>query len=526
MSLKAFNSIQGFSVGASPNQNIILANGDITTVNFTANGVSSLGPISNVKITGGTNGQIVQTDGSGNLTFVNPAVSDSAAPMPYIIPVGETYYVPANFQGLFTVPITIDGTFEVDGILAEVGTAINSLNSQIIFDDNGQLTGNAGFTFDTFTGNLAVPGTGTFGGSLLPSANITYDLGSPTKRWKDLYLANNTIYIGTSTISTSGANLVFTNGAGGQVVVQGNSITTSNQIVNQNSNLTVNPTNVLISVNAVDNVAVFTTTGSTITGNISATGNAIVNGILTDNYYYANGQPIDTQNPSGSNTQIQYNLNNNFGASANFTFNESTNILTVNGNGNFNNVSGGNTVSANYLISTSGCVTISTGAISVSGSNAGIFNSAISNINLGLAANVTIGSTSGQVTIRNNLYANGNVTVQNTLNSSNIKVGDLYSSRVPVNVDTDTVIDTFDKTMFRSAKYTIKAGSDFGYQALEVLLIHDNINSIITVYGSLSTAGVDLIVLTSNVNAGNIELLATALGANTAVNLMGTYVPD
>ena len=153
MSLKAFNSIQGFSVGASPNQNIILANGDITTVNFTANGVSSLGPISNVKITGGTNGQIVQTDGSGNLTFVNPAVSDSAAPMPYIIPVGETYYVPANFQGLFTVPITIDGTFEVDGILAEVGTAINSLNSQIIFDDNGQLNGNAGFTFDTFTGN-------------------------------------------------------------------------------------------------------------------------------------------------------------------------------------------------------------------------------------------------------------------------------------------------------------------------------------------------------------------------------------
>ncbi len=38
-------------------------------------------------------------------------------------------------------------------------------------------------------------------GDLLPSANITYDLGSPTKRWKDLYLSNNSILLGESTIS-------------------------------------------------------------------------------------------------------------------------------------------------------------------------------------------------------------------------------------------------------------------------------------------------------------------------------------
>ena len=49
MTIRAFNSIQGYSVGANPQQDIILANGDITTTNFTANGISSLGPIGNVK---------------------------------------------------------------------------------------------------------------------------------------------------------------------------------------------------------------------------------------------------------------------------------------------------------------------------------------------------------------------------------------------------------------------------------------------------------------------------------------------
>jgi hypothetical protein len=497
-----------------------------TLTGLTVDGISNLGNISNVKITGGSAGQTITTDGTGNLTFVAIG-GNSAAVMPYFIPSDKSYIVPYEFQGLFTQPIEIDGELEVDGILIEVGTAISSNNSQIIYDNNGQLTGNLGFTFDQSSGNLSIPGNVIASGNLLPTGNLTYSLGNNTNRWNDLYLSGNTIYIGNSSISTTGGNLLLTNGSGGQFVVAGNSITTSNQIVNANSSLTVNPTNVIVSVDSVPNIGVFSATGLTITGTASATGNAIVNGILTDNYYYANGSPLDVGgNPSGSNTYVQFNNNNEFGASANFTFNDSTNILTVVGNANFSNVLGGNSVSANYLISNSGCVTISNGAISVSGSNAGIFNSAISNINLGLVANVVIGSNVGQVTIRNNLFANGNITVQNTLDATNIKVGDLYSSRSPVNVSSNTVIDTFNMTVFRSAKYTIKAGSDFGYQALEVLLIHDNINSIITVYGSLSTAGVDLITLTSNVNSGNIELLATGLGANTVVNLMGTYVPD
>jgi hypothetical protein len=45
-------------------------------------------------------------------------------------------------------------------------------------------------------------------GSLIPSANVTYDLGTPTKRWRSLYLSNNTIYLGTAVIRASGNGVI------------------------------------------------------------------------------------------------------------------------------------------------------------------------------------------------------------------------------------------------------------------------------------------------------------------------------
>ena len=639
MALRPFNSVAGITVGNDPQIAVILANGDITTTNITANGVSNLGIIGNVKITGGntyqviatlddtgagnlgwatltfmeaagsntevqynndgvlgaspsftfnsantlltannfvatstanlgnignviitggSSGQVIQTDGLGNLIFADSAGGNSAAPMPHNIPVGESYIVPLNFQGLFTVPIVIDGTLEVDGILVEVGTPINSESGQIIFDDNGELTGNSGFFFDTTSGNLSVPGSGLFTGNLLPSANITYDLGSPTQRWKDVYLANNTIYIGNSTISGANGNLTLTNSFGGQLIVTGNSVTTTNSITNGNSNIVVNSTTVTISANAVSNVVVVSNTGANVTGNISATG------VKTDNYYYANGQPLDVGgNPAGSNTQLQFNNDSEFGASANLTFNSSNNLLTVTGNIAANNANLGNAATANYLFATEGSLTLATGVIAVSGTTGGIFSSTLTDLNIGLVANIVMGSSTGNVTVQGNLKSNGgvtgttltgtlttnaqpnvtsvgtlanltvsgnintgNITVTNTVDAVNIKVTDLFSKRTSINITTNTVIDTFPTTEFRSAKYTMRAGDGFDYQALEVLLVHNNINSIITVYGSLSTSNTDLVIFTTDISAGNVNVYATAVGPNTNLNLMGTYVPD
>jgi hypothetical protein len=44
--------------------------------------------------------------------------------------------------------------------------------------------------------------------NIVPQSNITVDLGTSTKRWRDLYLSGNTIYLGTLNISTT-ANGAF-----------------------------------------------------------------------------------------------------------------------------------------------------------------------------------------------------------------------------------------------------------------------------------------------------------------------------
>ena len=326
MAIRPFNSINGYSVSNDPQIVVIDANANVAAAKLTVSGTSNLGPVGNVTITGGSNGQALVTDGSGVLSFQTiTTTSNRAAPMPYNIPVGESYIVDENFQGLFAYPITIDGELEVDGVLIEVGITIDSDPGQIFFDDNGNPTGNAGFTFDSASGNLAVPGNGTFTGNILPSANVTYDLGSPTQRWKDLYLANNTIYLGNSTISAATGNILLSSADGATLEVTGNSNVTT--IVNGNSNISVNANgNVTTSVGGTANVLVVTTAGTTINGNVAA------NGVKTDNLYYANGTAWNLgQDPGGSNTQVQFNDNGTFGASPNLTFNNSNNILELTG---------------------------------------------------------------------------------------------------------------------------------------------------------------------------------------------------
>lgn len=273
------------------------------------------------------------------------------------------------------------------------------------------------------------------------------------------------------------------------------------------------------------NIGAVFVTGNSEFGNISSSGNVAALGIKTDNYYYANGQPLDMQQPAGSNTQIQFNSDSNFGASGNLTFNSTTNLLTVIGNIAASNANLGNVVTANSFVSNDGSLTLGSGIIGVSGLQAGIFASGITDINIGLASNIVLGSTSGLVTIRNNLTANGTIT-SDIVSGNTVQVNDLYSKRPAINVTTNTVIDSFGISEYRSAKYTIKVSDNTGYQALEVLLVHNNINSIITVYGSLSITGLDLVTLTTAINGSNVELRATGLNAGTSVNLMGTYVPD
>lgn len=86
---------------------------------------------------------------------------------------------------------------------------------------------------------LDISGNVSISGHLLPGSNITFDLGSPNKRWKDLYLSGNTIDLSGTRLSrhTDGSLMVhdssdnMLNGRFKDVIAEGN-VTCNNLTVN------------------------------------------------------------------------------------------------------------------------------------------------------------------------------------------------------------------------------------------------------------------------------------------------------
>ena len=74
---------------------------------------------------------------------------------------------------------------------------------------------------------------GTVKGNIIPDTDVTYDIGSSTKRFKDLYLSGNTIHLGTSTLSVdANGNFAFSGG-----------LKSNNPIVGDDSTLLVDTAN-------------------------------------------------------------------------------------------------------------------------------------------------------------------------------------------------------------------------------------------------------------------------------------------
>jgi len=76
--------------------------------------------------------------------------------------------------------------------------------------------------------------------NIVPQANITYDLGTSTKRWRDLYLSGNTIYLGSVQIKASGNGVIqFVANNGNFVPIQAESVVVSSNTPSSFQNLTI-----------------------------------------------------------------------------------------------------------------------------------------------------------------------------------------------------------------------------------------------------------------------------------------------
>ena len=268
-------------------------------------------------------------------------------------------------------------------------------------------------------------------GNITPTANITYDLGNNTNRFKDIYLANSTIYLGNATVQANANALILTNPLGGQLVVSGNSVSYSNSIVNGNSNVDVSLNgNVTVSVAGNANVFTVTGTGANVNGSINSL-DANLGNAVTANYFIGSGanlSNIPSGNVSGQVGNALVAGTVYTAAQPNITSLGTLTSLSVSGNANIGNVGTG-------LITATGNITganlITGGILSVGGdanvgnigANNGVFTSVAGNLTTASQPNITgLGtltslSVSGNANIGNMgtglITATGNVTGAN-----------------------------------------------------------------------------------------------------------------
>ena len=110
--------------------------------------------------------------------------------------------------------------------VAYVDNAISSLSADSISNGTSivKVASSGGNIFANVGGTTIINLASTqidVTGNIIPTANVTYNLGSDTARFNDLYLANSTIYLGNAQISANATALSFTNPSGAITVFEG-----------------------------------------------------------------------------------------------------------------------------------------------------------------------------------------------------------------------------------------------------------------------------------------------------------------
>ena len=253
--------------------------------------------------------------------------------------------------------------------LATTATTADSANSVAGANVVGQV-GNALVAGTVYTGaqpNITSLGTltslslnGQVTGNIVPSANVIYDLGSPTNRFKDIYLSGSTIFVGAANISASGSNIAMSGGnITGDLNVSGNATIGGNLAVT--GNLTyINVTNLNVQDPLID-------LGGGPNGTPLTTNDGMDRGTVLS---YFTSAPVSAF-MGWKNSAAEFEFGSNVSIS--------NNIVTVNTYGN---------VRANVFIGDlSGTATFATTANAVAGANVS-----------GTVANATFATTAGSAT--------------------------------------------------------------------------------------------------------------------------------
>ena len=172
------------------------------------------------------------------------------------------------------------------------------------------------------------------GGDLTPSADSAYDLGSSSKKWKDLHLSGSTIHLGSILLQDSGGALVTRDSASGPAVALGLGSNTTDDLTEGTSNLYF--TNARADARADSRIDTKLAGNVTIGGNLTVSGTeTIINSTtlsVNDKTIVVADSAADSSAANGAGIEVGT-------AGASITYNHSdtawdlNRILTVNAGG-------------------------------------------------------------------------------------------------------------------------------------------------------------------------------------------------
>ena len=106
--------------------------------------------------------------------------------------------------------------------------------------------------------------------------------------------------------------------------------------------------------------------------------------------------------------------------------------------------------------------------------------------------------------------------------------GELNTSTQVVTVNTVTTVDSFDKTVYRTAKYLVQVTQGSKYTTSEVLLAHDGTTSYLSEYAVIELGGTVIpLAVSTSISAGNVLLRVTitdAASTNATVKVARTLI--
>ena len=191
------------------------------------------------------------------------------------------------------------------------------------------------------------------------------------------------------------------------------------------------------------------------------------------------------------------------------------------------NVTGGQiAVGAAFSVGQAGVVTASsfvgnltgdvTGDVTGNADTATLATTATYAVNAGLATEATYAITAGVST-----NVNGGIA---TVTSLVLPEGLISSGVTTTTTTSESSLDSFSASSYRSAKYQIQITQGSSYNITEVSLVHDGSDSYGTEYGTVRT-GISLASFNTDIDGGNVRLLATpASSSSTTFKLVRTLI--